>query len=133
MTGASNAQVKPWLNADLSMAYSYDTNDQSFKGDGGPLIGLLIWPQTDNAKDWLSPAGTRRRLTTISAGSEYDNPYFMVEKNHIDSKNNRLLTNLGLTVTPVSWGYLKTNIGVDIAKRKVVLRGPPHSSASRGS
>ena len=31
-----------WLKADLSMAYTYATNDQPFKGDGGPLIGLLV-------------------------------------------------------------------------------------------
>ncbi|MEO5588996.1 MAG: TonB-dependent receptor plug domain-containing protein, partial [Gemmatimonadaceae bacterium] len=67
LTGASRAQVTKWLNADLSMAYTYDTNDQSFKGVGGPLIGLLIWPQTDNAKDYLTPAGERRRVTNLAS------------------------------------------------------------------
>ena len=37
LTGASQAQVSNWLNADLSMGYTYANNDQSFKGVGGPL------------------------------------------------------------------------------------------------
>src|SRR4051812_16495102 len=38
LTGSTNAEIKTWLAADLSMAYSYDGNDQVYKGDGGPLL-----------------------------------------------------------------------------------------------
>ena len=125
VTGATQAQVTSWLNADLSMLYTYADNQQTFKGAGSPLLGLLVWPQTDNAKDWLSPAGTRRRLTANAAGIEYDNPYFMVNRNRIDAKNNRILSNLGLTITPVTWGYVKTNIGVDAyTNQNLILRHP---------
>ena len=41
------------------MTYTYANNDKAFKGDDGPLIGLLAWPDTNNAANWLSPAGTR--------------------------------------------------------------------------
>src|SRR5258708_3160525 len=58
LTGSSRAQVKDWLTADLLMTYAYDSNNQPWKGDDGPLIGLLAWPQNDNAKDYLTPAGT---------------------------------------------------------------------------
>lgn len=123
ITGASQAQVTRWLNADLSMMYAYADNRQPFKGANSPLLGLLVWPQNDNASEWLTPAGTRRRLTTL--GAEYDNPYFNVNKNFNHSRNNRLVSNLGLTVTPFSWGYLKTNIGVDAYTNQAqVLRHP---------
>jgi TonB-linked SusC/RagA family outer membrane protein len=125
LTGASQAQVNKWLNVDLSMGYTYAENEQSFKGVGGPLIGLLVWPQTDNAKEWLTPAGTRRRLTTLSATSEVDNPYFNVNKNGISSRNNRIIANLGLLVTPFSWGSVKTNIGVDsYTNQNEIVRHP---------
>lgn len=113
LTGASGAQVTSWLNADLSMGYTYSNNDQSLNGAGGPLIGLLLWPQTDNASDWISPAGTRRRLTILTATGEIDNPYFSVNKNTNNQKNNHIIANLGLVVTPFSWGNLRTNIGTD--------------------
>src|SRR6266550_4648041 len=87
ITGASQAQVSRWLNADLSMVYSYANNDQVYKGDIGPLMGLMLWPQNDNAKDYLTPAGTRRRLTNQTASLELDNPYFNVAKNKIGTDN----------------------------------------------
>jgi len=125
VTGASQAQVTNWLNADLSMGYTYANNRQSFKGDGGPLIGLLVWPSTDPAKDYLTPAGQRRRLTTLAQSSEVDNPYFNVNKNQITSKNNRIIANLGLKLTPFSWGNLKTNIGTDsYTNQNLILRHP---------
>ena len=131
LTGASQAQVKKWLNVDLSMGYTYANNDQSFKGVGGPLLGLLVWPQTDNAKDWLTPAGTRRRLTTLAASSEVDNPYFNVNKNLNGSKNNRIIANLGLVITPFSWGSLKTNVGLDsYTNQTQILRHPESSFAN---
>ena len=125
LTGASQGQVTRWLNADLSMNYSYDNNDQVFKGANGPLLGLLVWPSNDNAADWLTPSGTRRRLTTLSAGSEVDNPYFNVAKNKINAKNNRLIGNLTLTATPFSWGSIKTILGTDsYNNQNLVVRNP---------
>jgi TonB-linked SusC/RagA family outer membrane protein len=125
VTGASRAQVNDWLNVDLSMNYTWADNEQSFKGVGGPLIGLLVWPQTDNASDYLTPAGTRRRLTTLSASSEVDNPYFNTDRNSISSTNNRLITNLGFVFTPVTWGNLRMNLGVDnYTNQNQILRHP---------
>ena len=125
LTGASQGQVTRWLSADLSMNYSYSNNDQVFKGDGGPLLGLLVWPATDNASDWLTPAGTRRRLTNLGQGSEVDNPYFNINKNKINAKNNRLISNLSLTLMPFSWGNVKTILGSDsYTNQNLVLRHP---------
>ena len=125
LTGASQAQVNRWLRADLSMAYAVADNNQAYKGENGPLIGLLLWPQTDNAKDWLTPAGSRRRLTALASSLETDNPYFNVEKNRINSRNGRIVTNLGLVVTPFSWGSLKTNMGLDgYTNENQILRHP---------
>ena len=125
LTGASQAQITSWLNTDLSMAYTYANNNQVYKGPGGPLIGLMLWPQTDNASDYLTPSGVRRRLTTLSGSDEVDNPFFNVARNQINSKNNRILANVGLTFTPVSWGNLKTNIGTDsYTNQNLVLRSP---------
>ena len=125
LTGASQAQVNKWLKADLSMAYSYTDNDQTYKGDNGPLIGLLVWPQTDNAKDYITPAGARRRLTALAAASEVDNPYFNVAKNKINSRNSRYMLNVGLVLTPFSWSDLRTNIGADnYTNQNLILRHP---------
>ena len=131
VTGASGAQVNSWMKADLSMQYTYAYNDQTFKGTGGPLIGLLVWPQTDNASDYLTPAGTRRKYTNLSAADEVDNPYFNVNRNSINSKTNRINTNFGLTITPFSWGYLNARIGADAyTNQNQILRHPESTYGS---
>lgn len=130
LTGASNADVTSWLNADLSMAYAYSVNDQPLKGDGGPLLGLLVWPDTNDAKDFLNASGTRKKLTSLS--NEVDNPYFSITKNKNNQKNNRVNATLGLTVTPFSWGYFKSTVGTEsYTTQYSVLRSP--ESALGGS
>jgi TonB-linked SusC/RagA family outer membrane protein len=125
LTGTSQGQVTNWLNADLSMMYSYANNDKAFKGDDSPLISLLVWPDTNNASNWLTPAGTRSRITGLAAGTEIDNPYFAVNKNKSNNKTNRIIVNAGFNVLPFSWGYFRTNIGTDAyTSQDLILRHP---------
>ncbi len=128
VTGASQANVTSWLQADLSMGYTYANNDQPFKGDNGPLIGLLLWPQTDDAKDYLTPSGVRRRVSNLAANQEVDNPYFNVLKNNINARTNRIIANLGLVLTPFSWGNLRTNVGADTYTNQNQLLRHPESA-----
>lgn len=129
VTGASQATLNKYMKVDLSMAYEYANNDQPLKGNIGPLLGLLDWPQTDDAQNFLNPSGTRRYITTTLIGSEVDNPYFSINKNINNTKNNRFLTNLGLTITPFKWLNLKTNVGIDAYNNKLLLLRHPESSA----
>ena len=125
LTGSSQAQVNRYLKADLSMLYMQSDNNQPFKGDNGPLLGLLLWPQSDQASDFLTAAGTRRRITALAQGSETDNPYFSVNKNIINAKTTRFYPNLGLTITPFKWGYIKSNIGIDnYTNSNLIVRNP---------
>lgn len=125
LTGASQGQVTPSLKVDLTMMYSYSDNDQAYKGDNSPLIGLLAWPDTNNAANWLTPAGTRTRITSLSAASEIDNPYFAVNKNKINAKTNRIMANAGFTYSPIAWGYFQSNIGTDAyTTQNLMLRHP---------
>ncbi|MGH7626992.1 MAG: SusC/RagA family TonB-linked outer membrane protein, partial [Gemmatimonadaceae bacterium] len=128
ITAASQGQVTNWLNVDLSTIYSYANNDQAYKGAGGPLLGLLVWPSTDQASNYLTPAGTRRLITGLSAGDEIDNPYFSINKNKVNSKNSRFLASLALTVAPFSWGNLRTILGTDgYTNENLLLRSPGSS------
>ncbi|MCC7055278.1 MAG: SusC/RagA family TonB-linked outer membrane protein [Gemmatimonadaceae bacterium] len=125
LSGATQAQVTSWLKADLSIQYAQSDNSQVYKGTNGPLIGLLLWPQTDNASDYLTPAGTRRRITNLAASTETDNPYFNVDRNAITSTNGRLIANFGLVLTPFSWGDIRATFGSDgYTNENQILRHP---------
>ncbi|CAM3742639.1 SusC/RagA family TonB-linked outer membrane protein [Mucilaginibacter galii] len=136
VTGATQATLNKWMKADLSMNYEYANNDQPLKGNIGPLIGLLDWPQTDDAQNFLTPSGTRRYLALAPGlvATEVDNPYFSINKNINNTKNNRIFSNLALIITPVKWLSLKTNVGIDAYSNHLVLVRHPESRAgySRG-
>jgi len=130
LTGATGAQVTNWLKTDLSMQFSQSDNNQAIKGGGGPLLGLLLWPQTDNASDFLTTAGTRRRVTALGVSGETDNPYFSVNRNTINAKTGRLVANLGLILTPMKWGRLELRAGSDgYTNENLVLRNPETAGA----
>lgn len=128
LTGASGAQVTRWLKTDLTMQYAYANNDQTFKGAGGPFLGLMLWPQTDNAREFLTPAGTRRRLTLLSSTGEIDNPFFNVQKNAINSKTNRITANAGITLLPWTWGDVTGRLGTDTYTNQNLLLRHPEST-----
>ena len=137
VTGATQARINSVVSTDLSMTYTYVTNDQVYKGacgtigtcsSLGTLIDLMVWPQTDNAKDYLTRSGLRRRLTGLSAADEPDNPYYNVARNPITAKTNRLITNVGVTISPFSWGNIKTTLGSDNYTNQNQLVRDPQSS-----
>ena len=129
LTGATQGIVNSWLKADASMTYSYSTSNQVYRGAGGAMLGLMLWPQTDDASQWLTPAGTRRRLeASASASTEGDNPYFSVNKNKQNATTNRILTNVGLTIAPWRWGNLKTNVGIDAYSSGILNLKHPESA-----
>ncbi|UEG51638.1 SusC/RagA family TonB-linked outer membrane protein [Mucilaginibacter daejeonensis] len=131
ITGASQAIVNKWLKTDLTMTYSNSSNDQPLKGSNGPLLALLSWPRTDDAQNYLNPSGTRRTLGLIGTLglTELDNPYFSINKNINNTKNDRITTNVGLTITPFKWLNFKTNMGIDAyTTRYMVMRHPESAS-----
>jgi TonB-linked SusC/RagA family outer membrane protein len=128
ITGRSTAQVTPWMNADLSMTYTNAVTNGAFNGVAGPVLGLLIWPSTDNAADYLTPGGDRRLIGSQSSYTgSYDNPYFSVYKNQNNAKTHDFKSNLGVTFTPFSWGYIKSNLGIDAQTMDVLVLRHPES------
>ena len=129
LNGSSQGTVNNWLKTDLSMSYTYSNNDQAFKGNNGPLLGLLVWPQTDDARNYLTAAGTRKPLVfpgfPNGQSGDVDNPYFNTAKNSINSKVNRILSNFSLIVTPLPWLNTRTTIGIDAyTNQNMIVRHP---------
>ncbi|RZL06981.1 MAG: TonB-dependent receptor, partial [Pedobacter sp.] len=105
---------------------SYSDNNKVFKGANGPLIGLMLWPRTDDAKNYLNPDGRRRRAFPNLAGSaEVDNPYFNVEKNKLYDETNRVFASSQLIITPLKNLTITTRAGFDIsATQSQILKHP---------
>ncbi len=135
LTGASTATLNKWLKIDLSLGYSYSTNDKVYKGLGGPLIGLLIWPRTDDAKNYLTSAGLRRRIfSSLAEDEEIDNPYFNINKNSAHDQNNRVFASSSFILTPIKDFTFTTRLGVDVFsfQSESVLHPDTRAASLRG-
>jgi len=132
LNGSSQGTVNSWLKTDLSMSYTYSNNDQAFKGSNGPLLGLLVWPQTDDARNYLTPSGSRKPLIfpgfPNGQSGDVDNPYFNIAKNKINSKVNRILSNFSLILTPLPWLNTRTTIGIDAYTNQNMIVKHPESA-----
>ncbi|TGD78759.1 SusC/RagA family TonB-linked outer membrane protein [Hymenobacter wooponensis] len=84
---------------------------------GGYLLSLLNWPRNDDARNYLNPDGSVRRLTPQLA-TESDNPYFIVYKNPQTSRTNRMLGNVQLGFKAADWLNFSYNIGNDFYFQK---------------
>jgi TonB-linked SusC/RagA family outer membrane protein len=128
LSSALHGTPLKWLNYDFSLAYTNDFVDGVFKSTYGPMIGLLRWPSGDDAQNYLNPDGTRRKLSTSS--SEFDNPYFNINKNDYWTKTNRLTNVTSLNIVPVEWLSLVGKIGFDFySNQNYILRHPESNLA----
>lgn len=115
LSAATNAKLNNWFNMDLSLTYSYSSNDKVLKGAGGPLIGLMMWPSTDDARNYMTPGGLRRKVFQgVTNANEVDNPYFNINKNTLYDVNNRIFAASSFNITPFKDFVFTTRIGLDV-------------------
>ncbi|WP_372919641.1 SusC/RagA family TonB-linked outer membrane protein [Salegentibacter sp.] len=129
LTSAVTADVSDWLKADVTFDYTRSDNDQTFRGAGGPLLHLLLWPSTDDASDYLTPAGTRRDYADFATAVE--NPFFNVNKNVFNSLTDRYKLNTSLTATATDWLKFVGQVGVDYFTSKNTIVRHPESNSGR--
>ena len=103
--------LKKWLTVDASANYVHAESDKSAKGVNGFYNQLLMHPVNLDAKDWINDDGTYKSITGYEAST--DNPYFTIKNNRTESKTNRILTNLNLTIKPIKDFFISSRIGSD--------------------
>ena len=118
---SGQAQISPKLSVTGSAQYLNSGAVRPLQGpglytsSGGFLLSLLNWPRNDDARNYLNPDGSRRRLLPLGAGTDTDadNPYWTVDKNPQSDRTNRFIGNVQVTFAPVKWLTLSHNIGTD--------------------
>ena len=81
------------------------STDKASKGVGSYYMTALTWPGDNDMKNYQNPNGTRKYLfaNTTSTATEYDNPYWDVDKNESRDKTNRVLGNVTYALDPAKW------------------------------
>jgi TonB-linked SusC/RagA family outer membrane protein len=85
------------------------------RGANGLFLNLLAWPSVDDAKNYLNPDGSRRRVTVSGNDTEFDNPYFSINKNSASDLTDRAYGNVGLSYKPVKWLDFTVRGGYDFS------------------
>ncbi|WP_188559247.1 SusC/RagA family TonB-linked outer membrane protein [Hymenobacter glacieicola] len=90
-----------------------------FGGSGGYLVSLLNWPRNDDARVYLNPDGSRRRLLgSATAATDADNPYFTIYRNPQTTRTNRFIGNVQANLDLLKWLGVSYNIGTDFYVQK---------------
>jgi ferric enterobactin receptor len=81
------------------------STDKATKGIGSYYLTVLTWPQDNDMRLYLNSNGTRKYLfsNTTSSSTEYDNPFWDVNKNETKDKTTRVLGNVTYAFDPVKW------------------------------
>jgi TonB-linked SusC/RagA family outer membrane protein len=136
-----NHKVMKNLDLNFTGAYSKTRNDKTLRGFGATtgagsfLLNLMLWPQTDNASDYLLPNGTRKFYLDADASgnqpNEVDNPFFEVNKNISYDKTDRGIFNLTTSYDPFDWLNFTLRAGADIYDQYGLTYYHPESNQSR--
>ncbi|RKS55370.1 TonB-linked SusC/RagA family outer membrane protein [Gillisia mitskevichiae] len=129
LSTAITAEFNDFLSADVTFDYTRSDNDQTFRGSGGPLLHLLLWPSTDDASNYLTPGGARRDYADYSNAVE--NPFFNVNKNIFNSLTDRYKLNTQVTATPLKWLKFVGQVGVDYFTTKNTIVRHPESNTGK--
>lgn len=123
------AQIFKNLKAETNLQYINTKNQKVSKGANSFYLSLLAFPADVDMRDYLTPAGTRKRLFT----SDIENPYFDVNKNQLDDRGNRSISNLSFVYDPLSWLSLTGRVGIDVASTEYKVLYHPESNRSGGT
>lgn len=129
ISSAITATINDYIAADVTFDYTRSDNDQTFRGTGGPLLHLLLWPSTDDASVYLTPSGERRNYAPFADGVE--NAFFNVNSNILNSLTDRYKLNTKLNIAPTDWLRFVGQVGVDYFTTKTTIVRHPESNTGK--
>ena len=128
---SGTAQIFKNFRAETNLQYINTKNIKVSKGANSFYIGLLQFPADVDMADYLTPSGARKKLTTST--TEVENPYFDVNKNQLDDRGNRAISNLSFIFDPLSWLSFTGRFGLDVASAEYRVLYHPESLRAGGN
>lgn len=112
LTGSTKLGQK--VNLSSSWSYMLSKNDKVPKGAGSYYNTLITWPQDDDASQYINSDGSRKTIRTITnLATEFDNPYWDVNKNKSQDRTDRLTGNVNMSAELAKWLTMNTIVGLD--------------------
>ena len=112
----NTTKIGKYIDITPSFSYINSVTDKPLKGTNGYLLNLYLWPSTNDAQNYARSDGKKLFLTNSAAAdnfSESDNPFFSVNRNLSQDKQNRTVSTLAINANPLSWLTLAGRFGLD--------------------
>ncbi|MGG9964583.1 SusC/RagA family TonB-linked outer membrane protein [Ferruginibacter sp. SUN106] len=109
----NTTKIGKYIEIMPSISYINTVNDKPLRGASGYLLNLLVWPATDDIRDWQSASGLKKPLFSSNPNSDLDNPFYNVYKNRSSDKTNRWLATFGININPTKWLSIAGRFGYD--------------------
>ena len=112
-----------------SFAYINTDNNKVLRSAGGFLLGLLIWPSTNDIRKFENDqTGDKTDLyDNVSSNGEFDNPLWNVKNNKGRDQLTRKTYAFGINYNPLKWLSLSGRFGYDTYDQKGFLFFHPQS------
>ncbi len=91
------AELSKRFKLNTTIAYVRSDNDKATKSAGSFYTNLMTYPTDVDARDYINPDGTRKVLRNVSPAAELNNPFWDVNKNRSNDRNDNLTGNISLT------------------------------------
>jgi len=109
----NNTKIGKLLEFTPSVSYVRTTNDKPKRGAGSYLLNLLLWPTTNDVRNYMNADGTKDLVYASAPNSEIDNPFFSVYNNKGYDETDRVTGTLGVNITPTDWLTISGRFGLD--------------------
>lgn len=114
---------------DITPSFSYIStqNHKVLNSAGGFLLGLLLWPSTNDIRNYADDNGTKLPLFSSNPNSDYDNPLFNVNYNKNYDETKRYTGTLGININPFDWLTVSGRFGYERYNTYGYLQYHPNS------
>ena len=109
------------LTVGANVSYSVANTDKTLTSSGlydgggnGTMTALYGWSRSENMSKWLNEDGTKYRMFPDAAlENEVENPYWIINKNKMTDKNERITGAATVSYKFTEWLNLSARLGLD--------------------
>lgn len=132
LTLSGQSQITDWLKFEGSMQYTSTKNNKALRGTDGPLYLSMRWPIIDNMANYMNSDGSHMRYPDLYTDTDMLNPLFGMHKNKLYDESDRILSNIGITITPTKHTFIRAQAGWDVGMQTFETSMHPYYAADNG-
>ncbi len=124
---SNTTKIGKYITLTPSLAYTSSDNVKPIKGNNSYLLSLYEWPANNDIRNYQDDNGDKLQLFNANYNTDFDNPIWSAKNNLSGDKNQRIVSTLGIDITPFSWLSLAGRFGYDTYKQDGYLFTHPES------